>query len=84
MHSGLDIAAESGGEVDAPADGTVTFAGRLPSADGEALAVTITTADGFKVTCLPLAELRVAKGETVGAGTTLGDACRRGRLVLGR
>lgn len=78
VHSGLDIAAESGGEVEAPADGTVTFAGRLPSADGEALAVTITTADGFKVTCLPLAELRVTKGETVGAGTTLGELAGEG------
>lgn len=77
VHSGLDLAAPEGSSVVAPADGTVSFAGRLPGGNG-ALGVTVTTPDGLKVTCSPLASAAVAKGAEVAAGETLGAVAAEG------
>jgi hypothetical protein len=78
VHHGLDLTAEAGEAVRAPAAGTVTFAGRLPSDGGEALGVTVTTPDGLKVTCLPLRDLAVTRGQAVASGASLGALAGEG------
>ena len=67
QHRGVDIAAELGRAVLAPAAGTVSFAGAVP---GSGHVLTITTADGYAVTLLQLAATRVARGDTVSEGPT--------------
>src|ERR1700743_3357939 len=47
QHRGIDLAGDPGASVLAPAAGTVTYAGTVPSS-GKSL--TITTADGYAVT----------------------------------
>ncbi|MDP9285042.1 MAG: M23 family metallopeptidase, partial [Actinomycetota bacterium] len=77
QHRGIDVAGEPGSTVLAPAAGTVTFAGMVPSSGKS---VTIETADGYAVTLTHLGSLAVARGATVaegdGAGTVgpSGDA----------
>ncbi|MDP2183335.1 MAG: M23 family metallopeptidase [Actinomycetota bacterium] len=72
-HSGIDIAGSEGDRVLACAGGTISFAGRVPSAGGgSVLAVTIELPDARKLTVLPLASLDVRAGETVECGSTLG------------
>src|SRR5438270_13075397 len=69
QHRGIDIGSTAQGDpVIAPASGTVSFAGFVPSS-GESL--TIETADGYSVTLTHLGSLAVAKGETVAEGDTV-------------
>jgi Peptidase family M23 len=66
QHRGIDIGADAAGEsVVAPAAGTVSFAGSVPT-NGES--VTIETADGYSVTLTHLGSIAVAKGATVAEG----------------
>ena len=68
-HRGVDIGADAGHAVLAPAAGTVTFAGSVPSS-GKSL--TITTADGYAVTLTHLGSLAVKQGAAIAEGDAVG------------
>jgi pyruvate/2-oxoglutarate dehydrogenase complex dihydrolipoamide acyltransferase (E2) component len=70
QHRGIDIGAgAAGGRVVAPAVGTVSFAGSVPTS-GES--VTIETPDGYSVTLTHLGSIAVSKGATVAEGDAVG------------
>jgi hypothetical protein len=70
QHRGIDIGADAAGEtVVAPAAGTVSFAGTVPT-NGES--VTIQTADGYSATLTHLGSIVVAKGASVSEGEAVG------------
>ena len=69
QHRGIDVAGQEGSPIRAPAGGTVTFAGSLPT---HGRGVTISTADGYSVTLVHLGTIAVAKGETLAEGATVG------------
>jgi hypothetical protein len=69
QHRGVDIGADAGERVVAPASGTVSFAGTV-AANGKT--VTIETADGYSVTLTHLGSIAVAKGATVAEQDTVG------------
>jgi hypothetical protein len=69
QHRGIDLGAEAGTVVVAPAPGTVTFAGTVP-ASGKSL--TIATADGYAVTLTHLGSFSVAAGASVAEGDPVG------------
>src|SRR3954470_19503622 len=64
-HRGVDIGADAGEAVLAPAGGTVTFSGTVP---GSGRALTITTADGLAVTLTHLGSIEVGAGTAVDEG----------------
>src|SRR5882724_9655710 len=65
QHRGIDIGAAAGTSVVAPAAGTVTFSGTVPTS-GKSL--TITTADGYAVTLTHLGSISVSEGAPVAEG----------------
>ena len=69
QHRGADLGGSLGETVLAPASGTVTFAGSVPSSG---LTVTITTPDGYAVTLVHLAAIAVARGAAVAEGAPVG------------
>ena len=70
QHRGIDIGADAAGEtVVAPAAGTVSFAGTVPT-NGKS--VTIETADGYSVTLTHLGSIAVAKGAAVAEQDAVG------------
>ena len=69
QHRGVDVAGAEGSAVRAPASGTVTFAGSLPT---YGRGVTIATADGYAVTLVHLGSIGVAKGDAVAEGASIG------------
>lgn len=70
QHRGIDIGANTVGEtVVAPAAGTVSFAGTVPSSGKS---VTIETADGYSVTLTHLGSIVVATGVAVAEGDQVG------------
>lgn len=70
QHRGIDIGADAAGEaVVAPAAGTVSFAGTVPT---NGMSVTIQTADGHSVTLTHLGSILVAKGATVAEQDSVG------------
>jgi hypothetical protein len=70
QHRGIDIGADAAGEnVVAPAAGTVSFAGSVPT-NGES--VTIETAGGYSVTLTHLGSIAVARSATVAEGQAVG------------
>ena len=70
QHRGIDIGADALGEqVVAPAAGTVSFAGSVPT-NGEC--VSIQTPDGYTVTLTHLGTPLVAKGASVAEGQVVG------------
>ena len=70
QHRGVDIGAGSAGEtVVAPAAGTVSFAGTVPT-NGKS--VTIETADGYSVTLTHLGSIGVVKGAAVAEQDAVG------------
>lgn len=70
QHRGIDIGADSAGEkVRAPADGTVSFTGTVPT---NGMVVTIETADGYSVTLTHLGSITVAKAADVAEGDEVG------------
>jgi MYXO-CTERM domain-containing protein len=70
QHRGVDIGAGSAGEtVVAPAAGTVSFAGTVPT-NGKS--VTIETADGYSVTLTHLGSIGVVKGAAVAEEDAVG------------
>ncbi|MCX7900641.1 MAG: M23 family metallopeptidase, partial [Methylocystis sp.] len=74
-----DVALAAGTTVEAPAAGTVTFVGRVPSAHGgTVVACTIEIRDGSLVTLMPLTDVVVARGDPVAAGDTIGSLSASG------
>jgi len=70
QHRGIDIGADSAGEiVVAPAAGTISFAGTVPT---NGRSVTIETADGYSVTLTHLGSIGVVKGATVAEQDAIG------------
>lgn len=69
QHRGIDIGADAGGSVAAPAAGTISFAGTVPTSGKS---VTIETSDGYSVTLTHLGSMAVSKGAAVGEGDTVG------------
>ena len=69
QHRGVDLGADSGETVVAPAAGTVSFAGTVPT-NGKS--VTIETADGYSVTLTHLGSIGVVKGATVAEQDAVG------------
>jgi Peptidase family M23 len=70
QHRGIDIGADAAGQtVVAPAAGTVTFAGTVPTSGKS---VSIETADGYSVTLTHLGSLAVVKGATVAERDAVG------------
>src|SRR5690349_19727141 len=69
QHRGIDVGGDVGARVLAPAAGTVTFAGTVPTSGKS---VTIATADGYAVTLTHLGSIAVAKGATVAEGDGVG------------
>ncbi len=69
QHRGVDIAADAGSNVRAPAAGTVSFAGTVP---GNGRTVTIRTGDGYAITLVGLGSIGVAKNALVSEGDTVG------------
>ena len=68
QHRGVDVAGAAGDPVLAPAAGTVSFAGHVPSSG---LTVTIQL-DGYWVSLTHLGAISVAKGAVVAEGTPIG------------
>jgi hypothetical protein len=69
QHRGVDIGATASGDpVVAPAGGTVSFAGFVPSSG---LSLTIETVDGYSVTLTHLGTVGIAEGATVSEGDTV-------------
>jgi hypothetical protein len=69
QHRGIDVGAPSGSDVRSPADGIVSFAGRLPR---QGLCLTVRTADGWSVTLVHLGSIGVAVGTQIGEGDVVG------------
>jgi hypothetical protein len=75
QYRGIDLAGTPGATVGAPAAGTVTFAGTVPSSGKS---VTITTADGYAVTLTHLGAISVAKNAAVAEGAAIGTVAATG------
>ncbi len=76
QHRGVDIGAPAGTPVRAPAAGTVSFAGTVPTGGKT---ITIRTADGYAVTLQRLGSTSVSRALAVGEGDvvgSVGDASR--------
>jgi hypothetical protein len=69
LHRGVDVAGDPGTSVQAPAGGTVAFAGTVP---GGGRSVTIETLDGYSVTLVHLGSTGVLKGAVVSEGDAVG------------
>ncbi len=65
QHRGIDVGAAAGSPVLAPASGTVTFAGSVPSSGRS---VTIETDDGYSVTLTHLGSITVSRDAAVVEG----------------
>ncbi|HJS70446.1 MAG TPA: peptidoglycan DD-metalloendopeptidase family protein, partial [Gaiellaceae bacterium] len=70
QHRGVDIGAPAAAPVRAPAAGTVSFAGTVPTGGKT---TTIRTADGYAVTLQRLGSISVARGSAVGEGDVVGS-----------
>jgi hypothetical protein len=69
QHRGVDIGATLGTSVRAPAGGTISFAGTVPTS-GRGL--TIQTPDGYSVTLVQLGTIGVTRGADVDEGAVVG------------
>jgi hypothetical protein len=69
QHRGIDLGAPSGADVRAPAGGTVTFTGTVPTGGKT---VSIETTDGYTATLLHLGSIGVRKGQAVTEGSVVG------------
>jgi peptidase M23-like protein len=80
QHRGIDIGADAAGEtVVAPAGGTISFAGTVPTSGKT---VTIATAEGYSVTLTHLGSIAVVKGATVAERDPVGTIGPSGTAEL--
>jgi hypothetical protein len=79
QHRGVDIGAPSGASVRAPAGGTVSFAGTVPTGGRT---ITIRTPDGYSVTLLHLGGIGVTRGASVAEGAAVGTIGSSGQPGL--
>ena len=79
QHRGIDVGAAAGSTVLAPASGTVTFAGSVPSSGKS---VTVETPDGYSVTLTHLGSINVGKGSAVVEGAPVGTVGPSGDAEL--
>jgi len=80
QHRGIDIGADAAGEaVVAPAAGTISFAGTVPTSGKT---VTIAAADGYSVTLTHLGSISVAKGATITERDAIGTVGPSGTAEL--
>lgn len=77
-HSGIDLEATAGDDVIACVAARVAFSGRVPSAAGSRLAVTLELPDSRRLTVSPLESLSVSAGDVVEAGRVLGRLAQAG------
>src|SRR3954447_13987547 len=70
QHRGIDIGAPAGTPVRAPAAGTISFAGTVPTGGKT---ITIRTVDGYAVTLQRLGSTSVSRGLAVGEGDVVGS-----------
>jgi len=78
-HRGIDITGVDGASVEAPAAGSVVFAGSVPADGGGTCgAVTIELPDGRRMTVLPLDEVWVRVGSRIATGDGLGSLAGAG------
>lgn len=70
MHTGLDIGAATGTPAQTPEAGTVSFAGWN---GGYGNYVVVDHGNGLQTAYAHLSEIHVSKGQTVAAGTTVGE-----------
>ena len=78
QHRGVDIGAPAGTPVRAPAAGTVSFAGTVPTGGKT---ITIRTADGYAVTLQRLGSTSVPRALAVGEGDVVGSVGQASRAV---
>lgn len=76
FHAGMDIAADRGTLVHAPATGTVVFAGAQPDFG---LAVIVDHGNDLRTVYGHLSKIRVNVGQTVQRGTVIGETGNTGR-----
>jgi hypothetical protein len=69
QHRGVDVGAPLGTSVRAPAGGTISFAGSVPTSGKS---VTIQTPDGYSVTLVQLGTIGVTRGAPVAEGGVVG------------
>lgn len=69
QHRGVDVGAPLGTSVRAPAGGTISFAGTVPTSGKS---VTIQTRDGYSVTLVQLGTIGVTRGAAVAEGGVVG------------
>jgi peptidase M23-like protein len=69
QHRGIDIGAPLGTSVRAPAGGTISFAGTVPTSGKS---VTIQTPQGYSVTLVQLGTIGVTRGAAVAEGAVVG------------
>jgi hypothetical protein len=69
QHRGIDIGAPLGASVRAPAGGTISFAGTVPTSGKS---VTIRTPKGYSVTLVQLGTIGVTRGAGVAEGAVVG------------
>ena len=69
QHRGIDIGADAGTPVFAPAGGTISFAGSVPTSGNS---VTIQTPDGLSVTLTHLGTVGVVRNAVVAEGVAVG------------
>src|SRR5919199_2883882 len=79
QHRGVDIGGASGAPVAAPAAGTVSFAGTVPSGGKS---VTIQTQDGYSVTLVHLGSIGTMRGTAVEEGATVGSVGSSGDVEV--
>ncbi len=73
-HRGVDVVCAAGDEVQAPAEGSVTFVGRVPASSGGSMLALSVQTDVGTVTLMPMRTVSVTEGQRVVSGEPLGAA----------
>jgi hypothetical protein len=79
QHRGIDIGGSAGATVRAPAGGSISFAGTVPTGGRT---VAIRTSDGYSVTLVHLGTISVARGADVREGAPVGTVGPSGEPEL--
>jgi hypothetical protein len=79
QHRGVDLGARSGANVLAPVDGTVSFAGTVPTGGKT---ISIQTPSGYTATLVHLGSIGVSRGAAVDEGSAVGTVGPSGVVDL--